>query len=234
MAHHRLLFIYSDYYKFILDTLRPSDWYGVLAHYSPSRSILFIHICFRSNLLNYVHLIYSIYVHLQVAAVATLHFLGFYIFRSANSQKDSFRRDPNSAEVWLRRARKSSEIEHWSTDVTCPICPAFSAACNPTCTVCCYHIGPSFITPPSLPFYFSFLLPKPFFYPSSFSSFFLSLQSSSLSFSLIPTLLSSYISAHPLFLLLPCLPICLFCRCRKWLSYRPREARNFWLVVGGV
>lgn len=98
------------------------------------------------------------------------------------------------------QSQKSSEIEYCSTDVTCPICPAFSAACNPTCTVCCSHISPVFITPPSLPFYFSFLLPKPFFYPSSFSSFFLSLQSSSLSFSLSLSFLLSFLLISPLIL----------------------------------
>lgn len=35
----------------------------------------------------------------QIAAISFVHFLGYYIFRSANSEKDSFRRDPNADEV---------------------------------------------------------------------------------------------------------------------------------------
>uniref|UniRef100_A0A7S3LQD1 Delta(14)-sterol reductase n=1 Tax=Aplanochytrium stocchinoi TaxID=215587 RepID=A0A7S3LQD1_9STRA len=34
-----------------------------------------------------------------LAGIFTLNFVGYYIFRSANSQKDAFRRDPNSEEV---------------------------------------------------------------------------------------------------------------------------------------
>ena len=34
-----------------------------------------------------------------VALIALLHFAGFYIFRSSNSQKDAFRRDPEGPEV---------------------------------------------------------------------------------------------------------------------------------------
>jgi Delta14-sterol reductase len=36
---------------------------------------------------------------LQITTVAALHFLGYYIFRSANSEKDAFRRDPHAKEV---------------------------------------------------------------------------------------------------------------------------------------
>jgi delta14-sterol reductase len=36
---------------------------------------------------------------LQIAIIAAIHFLGYFIFRSANSQKDAFRRDPTSPEV---------------------------------------------------------------------------------------------------------------------------------------
>lgn len=35
----------------------------------------------------------------QIAAIMAVHMLGFYIFRSANSEKDSFRRDPTAVEV---------------------------------------------------------------------------------------------------------------------------------------
>lgn len=35
----------------------------------------------------------------KIILISCLHFVGLYIFRSANSQKDAFRRDPNSAEV---------------------------------------------------------------------------------------------------------------------------------------
>ena len=34
-----------------------------------------------------------------IGAIAALHFLGFYIFRAANSQKDAFRRDPQAPDV---------------------------------------------------------------------------------------------------------------------------------------
>ena len=35
----------------------------------------------------------------SLCLIASLHFLGYYIFRSANSQKDAFRRDPSAPEV---------------------------------------------------------------------------------------------------------------------------------------
>jgi Delta14-sterol reductase len=38
----------------------------------------------------------------QIIIVVALHFLGFFIFRSANSQKDAFRRDPHAKEVSRR------------------------------------------------------------------------------------------------------------------------------------
>lgn len=36
---------------------------------------------------------------LQICLISGLHFLGYFIFRSANSEKDSFRRNPDSSEV---------------------------------------------------------------------------------------------------------------------------------------
>eukprot|EP01035_Chromulina_nebulosa_P019567 gene19567-25467_t len=35
----------------------------------------------------------------QIIIISLIHFIGFYIFRSANSEKDNFRRNPNSTEV---------------------------------------------------------------------------------------------------------------------------------------
>ena len=35
----------------------------------------------------------------SIMVIAVIHFLGYFIFRSANSQKDAFRRDPSSPEV---------------------------------------------------------------------------------------------------------------------------------------
>ena len=35
----------------------------------------------------------------QVALVVVVHMLGYYIFRSANSEKDAFRRDPEDPAV---------------------------------------------------------------------------------------------------------------------------------------
>ena len=37
----------------------------------------------------------------QVLLIVLVQLLGYYIFRSANSQKDAFRRDPESDEVGL-------------------------------------------------------------------------------------------------------------------------------------
>lgn len=35
----------------------------------------------------------------HIIAISAIHFLGYFIFRSANSQKDAFRRDPSATEV---------------------------------------------------------------------------------------------------------------------------------------
>jgi delta14-sterol reductase len=34
-----------------------------------------------------------------IVAIAAVYFLGYFIFRSSNSQKDAFRRDPTAPEV---------------------------------------------------------------------------------------------------------------------------------------
>jgi delta14-sterol reductase/lamin-B receptor len=35
----------------------------------------------------------------QIAAISAVHFLGLFVFRSANSEKDAFRRDPGADAV---------------------------------------------------------------------------------------------------------------------------------------
>lgn len=92
------LYVWDAQYqeKAILTTMDiTTDGFGFMLAFGSLSWVPFIYSLQARYLVDYDPKLSAI----SIAGIAALHFLGFYIFRASNSQKDAFRRDPNSPEV---------------------------------------------------------------------------------------------------------------------------------------